>query len=287
MWRSKKKEEQVLTIFSFGYRCEEKYGAVHVDSRQECCMCGDVGFPDHLLQCSRCIFRFQHSYCCNSTEGLGTGAWLCSWCQLEKETVRDDRRRSQQPPAIANAVPCTESSISDESMRALDFLLKAALNEAGIDAAGEADEGGCGQSSSVDGGSICSLSADHTLKGDNHGYGRGDAGDLICHLQGYNKQGASGIDHVEKATTTTTPESNSGGADDTKRTRKPVRASSRSKSLQQQKRRHRSHVELQQCASLVQLKRSSSLKCRGKSRSVCNPPKTFVRNYKFLSDISC
>ncbi|KAJ8447302.1 hypothetical protein Cgig2_013079 [Carnegiea gigantea] len=61
-----------------------------VDQIQErvCCLCGDVGFPDRLFHCSRCRFRFQHSYCsnyyCGSMElSSPSSSLMCDWCQSE------------------------------------------------------------------------------------------------------------------------------------------------------------------------------------------------------------
>ncbi|XXG75846.1 hypothetical protein AAC387_Pa08g0330 [Persea americana] len=58
-----------------------------VDHPTVCCMCGDVGFPEKLFQCSKCLSRFQHSYCTNYyEESLGTS--VCDWCQSEERSVR-------------------------------------------------------------------------------------------------------------------------------------------------------------------------------------------------------
>ncbi|OAE22725.1 hypothetical protein AXG93_2035s1060 [Marchantia polymorpha subsp. ruderalis] len=195
-----RREEHVS--FTFEDRYEEKH---RTSKRQECSMCGDVGFPDQLQQCTRCHFRFQHTYCCNSKEGLGTGAWMCDWCQLAK----DEEARSDRAAAVSSG----ESG-------ALEFLLKAALTEAGVVEAAVAG-GGPMQSSSVEGGG-------------------GGGGGSFC---------SSSIESVKG----------------------------------DEKRRHRSLLE-QQCGS-VQLKRLSSLK-GAKSAIACDPPKSFVRRYKSLSDIS-
>ncbi|KAG6547194.1 hypothetical protein Mapa_011446 [Marchantia paleacea] len=245
-----RREEHVS--FTFDDRYEEKH---RTTKRQECSMCGDVGFPDQLQQCTRCRFRFQHTYCCNSKEGLGTGAWMCDWCQLAKEEARSDR--------ASHPVSAAPSTMSSGESGALEFLLKAALTEAGVDAAGV-------QSSSVDGGSFCSSSIE-SVKGDEVSYG--DPGDASCS----NRERMSEGDEA----TTTFPCSGhpDNGGCDPKRNPKLLRCSSKTS----QKRRHRSLLE-QQCGS-VQLKRLSSLK-GGKSGIACDPPKSFVRRYKSLSDIS-
>ncbi|KAL3679054.1 hypothetical protein R1sor_022010 [Riccia sorocarpa] len=309
MMGRKGKEEQVFLLFDYKYQ-EKLDGSV--DSRQECSMCGDVGFPEHLRQCTRCVFRFQHTYCCNSAEGLGTGTgdWVCSWCQLEKETVRQDQRNSQEPPETENSVPFTESSISGHTTGtgALEFLLQAALDDSELDPYAAADGGRCGgqsTSSSVDGGSICSSSA-RTVQGELPGRKAAAGGQLAMgdvSRQGHNRKRVKSGGEEEATTATAAPTTTTGSTDQsnsrsgacdprkTRRTAARTMANASSKTLQQQKqRKHRSQVELQQCASTtVQLKRQPSLNKRGgklKSRA-CNPSKGFVRHYKFLSDISC
>ncbi|KAK1326459.1 hypothetical protein QJS10_CPA01g02775 [Acorus calamus] len=49
-------------------------------------MCGDVGFPDKLFRCRRCLFRVQHSYCSNYNESLSSemDGGVCDWCRSEK-----------------------------------------------------------------------------------------------------------------------------------------------------------------------------------------------------------
>ncbi|XP_078442925.1 uncharacterized protein LOC144712502 [Wolffia australiana] len=54
-----------------------------VDHIRVCCLCGDVGFPDKLFQCARCLSRFQHSYCSNYYNSSDGGA-LCDWCRGEE-----------------------------------------------------------------------------------------------------------------------------------------------------------------------------------------------------------
>ncbi|GAB2271023.1 hypothetical protein Dimus_005875 [Dionaea muscipula] len=51
-----------------------------------CCMCGDVGFPDKLFHCTRCRWRFQHSYCSNYYGESSDDRFIevCDWCQSEE-----------------------------------------------------------------------------------------------------------------------------------------------------------------------------------------------------------
>ncbi|CAN6477906.1 unnamed protein product [Victoria cruziana] len=51
------------------------------DLSSVCCMCGDVGFPAKLFLCTKCCERYQHSYCSNYYNELGT---VCDWCQSEE-----------------------------------------------------------------------------------------------------------------------------------------------------------------------------------------------------------
>ncbi|GAB4861942.1 hypothetical protein Ancab_037197 [Ancistrocladus abbreviatus] len=54
-----------------------------------CCMCGDVGFSDKLFHCTRCRFRFQHSYCSNYyTESSGRVVEVCDWCRSEERSLK-------------------------------------------------------------------------------------------------------------------------------------------------------------------------------------------------------
>ncbi|KAJ4800235.1 Zinc ion-binding protein [Rhynchospora pubera] len=51
-----------------------------------CSMCGDIGFPEKLFQCSRCQFRFQHSYCTNYySQKDADAAEVCDWCLTEEQ----------------------------------------------------------------------------------------------------------------------------------------------------------------------------------------------------------
>ncbi|ERN00764.1 hypothetical protein AMTRI_Chr13g83560 [Amborella trichopoda] len=52
-----------------------------------CCMCGDVGFHDQLFLCTRCLARYQHSYCSNYY-GEPEASGVCDWC-LSEERGRD------------------------------------------------------------------------------------------------------------------------------------------------------------------------------------------------------
>ncbi|KAL6005040.1 hypothetical protein ACLOJK_005600 [Asimina triloba] len=51
-----------------------------------CCMCGDVGFSEKLFRCTKCQYRFQHSYCSNYYESSSSEAAIrfCDWCESEQ-----------------------------------------------------------------------------------------------------------------------------------------------------------------------------------------------------------
>ncbi|KAH0918987.1 hypothetical protein BRARA_G01890 [Brassica rapa] len=51
--------------------------------RRVCCMCGDVGFIDKLFHCSKCLNRFQHSYCSSYYKEQADPIKICDWCQWE------------------------------------------------------------------------------------------------------------------------------------------------------------------------------------------------------------
>eukprot|EP00253_Pinus_taeda_P012786 PITA_12786 len=50
----------------------------------ECCMCGDVGFAEHLFQCGKCRFRFQHKYCSRGYF-YEDHIEFCDWCFIESD----------------------------------------------------------------------------------------------------------------------------------------------------------------------------------------------------------
>lgn len=57
-------------------------------SSTECCMCGDIGFPDKLFRCNNCLNRFQHSYCSNYYSESSEPIEVCDWCQSEQRSSR-------------------------------------------------------------------------------------------------------------------------------------------------------------------------------------------------------
>ncbi|KAH0456431.1 hypothetical protein IEQ34_014338 [Dendrobium chrysotoxum] len=61
------------------------------DARNVCCMCGDIGFPEKLFQCLRCVYRFQHSYCSNYYREESSTAGVCDWCKSEEHRTHTRR----------------------------------------------------------------------------------------------------------------------------------------------------------------------------------------------------
>ncbi|XP_076917871.1 uncharacterized protein LOC143578089 [Bidens hawaiensis] len=49
-----------------------------------CCMCGDEGFPDKIIRCTKCHHRFQHSYCSNSYNESSEPSEVCNWCLTDE-----------------------------------------------------------------------------------------------------------------------------------------------------------------------------------------------------------
>ncbi|GMH00622.1 hypothetical protein Nepgr_002461 [Nepenthes gracilis] len=81
-----------------------------VDHQTVCSMCGDVGFPDKLFHCTRCRFRFQHSYCSNYyTESSERVIQLCDWCQSEER-----RRTSKHVGSLKKSVAANRSDSRPE-----------------------------------------------------------------------------------------------------------------------------------------------------------------------------
>ncbi|XP_057845763.2 uncharacterized protein LOC131055184 [Cryptomeria japonica] len=46
----------------------------------ECSMCGDVGLKEHLIKCTSCLFRFQHTYCSSLYPNIDLERFSCEWC---------------------------------------------------------------------------------------------------------------------------------------------------------------------------------------------------------------
>ncbi|KAI5647414.1 hypothetical protein M9H77_33419 [Catharanthus roseus] len=59
-----------------------------VDYQIVCSMCGDVGFPDKLFRCAKCLNRFQHSYCSNYYSESSEPIEICDWCKSEERNTR-------------------------------------------------------------------------------------------------------------------------------------------------------------------------------------------------------
>ncbi|KAK6162572.1 hypothetical protein DH2020_002415 [Rehmannia glutinosa] len=73
-----------------------------VDLQTVCCMCGDVGFPDKLFRCSKCLNRFQHSYCSNYYSEYAEPIEVCDWCQCEERNSSSSRHGNSSSPSARN-----------------------------------------------------------------------------------------------------------------------------------------------------------------------------------------
>ncbi|KAJ7520213.1 hypothetical protein O6H91_20G072400 [Diphasiastrum complanatum] len=47
---------------------------------KQCSMCGDVGFYGELFKCTRCLYRFQHTYCSCAYPNMDLDEAICDWC---------------------------------------------------------------------------------------------------------------------------------------------------------------------------------------------------------------
>eukprot|EP00253_Pinus_taeda_P004570 PITA_04570 len=70
----------------------------------ECCMCGDVGFAEHLFQCGKCRFRFQYKYC-SRRYFYEDHIEFCDWCFVESDktsgfTANLHSHTKSKPPII-------------------------------------------------------------------------------------------------------------------------------------------------------------------------------------------
>ncbi|KAK8969416.1 putative serine/threonine-protein kinase WNK6 [Platanthera guangdongensis] len=66
-----------------------------------CSMYGDIGFPDRIFQCLRCLYHFQHSYCSNyyCDDSAKSSARVCDWRQ--NDDCRSTRPR-QNPTGCSH-----------------------------------------------------------------------------------------------------------------------------------------------------------------------------------------
>ncbi|KAH7862597.1 hypothetical protein Vadar_006948 [Vaccinium darrowii] len=70
-----------------------------VDHQTVCCMCGDIGFSEKLFRCTKCLNRFQHSYCSNYYSESSEPIERCDWCQSEE--IRSSRHSSSSKKSTA------------------------------------------------------------------------------------------------------------------------------------------------------------------------------------------
>ncbi|KQJ83946.1 uncharacterized protein LOC100835685 [Brachypodium distachyon] len=98
-----------------------------------CSMCGDIGFPDKLFQCSRCRYRFQHSYCTNyygDGAPASAGADTCDWCLSDAATGKA-RRCASAAGKQQQASGSHDSSTTSPTGRAVDKAASGGEQESG------------------------------------------------------------------------------------------------------------------------------------------------------------
>ncbi|CAM6106917.1 unnamed protein product [Calypogeia fissa] len=101
----------------------------------ECNMCGDVGFQDHLLHCSRCHEHQEHSYCSPSYRELGSDetSWVCDWCwpAMKRESSKSESAGQESESFLVDGHASGRQSIGSigtvaQNQNGLDLLLEVA-----------------------------------------------------------------------------------------------------------------------------------------------------------------
>ncbi|GAB4844316.1 hypothetical protein Ancab_037680 [Ancistrocladus abbreviatus] len=109
-----------------------------------CCMCGDVGFSDKLFHCTRCRFRFQHSYCSNYyTESSERVVEVCDWCRSEERSLKHGGS-AKKSTVVAHGAG-SRSEYSGERIKQQDR----AVEESGGGGGGSSNEKGKNSNSGV------------------------------------------------------------------------------------------------------------------------------------------
>eukprot|EP01018_Ginkgo_biloba_P030000 Gb_33530 [translate_table: standard] len=86
---------------------------------KECCICGDVGFREDLVQCKTCGFRTQHTYCSSLYPNLDFNHWACEWCLYEDH-------QSSMTRACKSGSTGTRHHSSDSRNSVFEFLVEIA-----------------------------------------------------------------------------------------------------------------------------------------------------------------
>ncbi|KAF8020518.1 hypothetical protein BT93_G1056 [Corymbia citriodora subsp. variegata] len=79
----------------------------------ECCMCGDHGFPEELLQCKICHFRFQHTLYCSNLYPKAKSYQVCNWCLAQNQdgsSAKERTNKSSYPSSSRKNGACEEDS---------------------------------------------------------------------------------------------------------------------------------------------------------------------------------
>ncbi|KAI4321113.1 hypothetical protein MLD38_034533 [Melastoma candidum] len=89
-----------------------------IDTRPECCMCGDSGLPHELYRCRVCLFRSQHRYCSNQYPRADDGTYqVCNWCLIPAREGSSDPMKKAAGNNSSNSISSrykTPKSIQDD-----------------------------------------------------------------------------------------------------------------------------------------------------------------------------
>ncbi|KAI6689252.1 hypothetical protein NL676_026080 [Syzygium grande] len=86
--------------------------ATSTTTSNECCMCGDHGFAEELLQCKICHFRSQHRYCSNLYP-KAKSYQVCNWCLAENQdgtSMKDKSKKTSNSLSSLKNRTCEEES---------------------------------------------------------------------------------------------------------------------------------------------------------------------------------
>lgn len=256
----------------------------------ECSMCGDVGFPDKLQQCTACV-RVQHIYCSVSKEGLDTGNWVCDWCRAEIE--RKARPEKHVPLDLRDATREFSRCTLKSPDNGLEFLIKAVLStKEEFPPVSVATKITAERSPTANCGSNCSSSVESEKVSSGVRSASFGLGDTSSNLRSQRVVTDTSISDEEGSTGTVQMQTTS-AACDIKRSPSSLRCSVRGSKGPKQKQLDVKALRTQlslpsKHIAPAPLKRLSSLKVLSRSNNnttmVDDQPRGLVRRYKSLSD---
>ncbi|XP_076926354.1 uncharacterized protein LOC143589491 [Bidens hawaiensis] len=83
-------------------------------------MCGDVGFPDKIIRCTKCHHRFQHSYCSNSYSESSEPTEVCNWCLTDETQTAKHRGSLKKPNSKVDTGVSNRSEYSGNKIKQQD-----------------------------------------------------------------------------------------------------------------------------------------------------------------------